>query len=166
MNGAVAVRHCRNQMLHARRWMPSWKNRRLMPSQKILWWSVVYGPEALAEQAGTTAAGKRGRKPLSKATAARLVGHFDGSAHDGPQRLLSPSVQLPGPNRLYCDPYRADGGKRRLTEWFKRHFHHGCRNTESLSCANDWAARICTLLFKHLCSRRASGIALRLVPPW
>ena len=96
------------------RWMPSWKiTDWRMPSEQILWWE--------AEETGPGGAGGAswndgGSYPRENHLSRRhgrgaCVGHFDGSAHWMDRIDYVAELQRPGPNRLYCDPYRSDGGK-------------------------------------------------------
>ena len=119
MNGAVcgygSVGHKAAEPV---RWMPSWKvTDWRQPSEQILWWE--------AEEAGTGTAGPTqdgaawndgSSYPRENFLSRRhgrgaCVGHFDGSVAWMDRIDYVAELQRPGPNRLYCDPFRADGGK-------------------------------------------------------
>ena len=91
-------------------WMPSWKItdwRR--PSEQVLWWE--------AEETSPGAGWNDGSSyPWENVLSRRhgrgaCVGYFDGSVAWMDRLEYVAELQRPGPNRLYCDPHRADGGK-------------------------------------------------------
>ena len=119
MNGAVCgygvVGHKSAQPV---RWMPSWKItdwRR--PSEQILWWEAEEaGAGAGSVDQGGASWNDGSSYPRENHLSKRhgrgaCVGHFDGSAGWMDRLDYVAELQRPGPNRLYCDPHRADGGK-------------------------------------------------------
>ena len=91
-------------------WAPSrkitdWRN----PSEQVLWWE--------AEEAGNGAAWNDGSSYPHENTLSRrhgrgaCVGYFDGHAGWMDRLEFLAELQRPGPNRLYCDPARTDGGR-------------------------------------------------------
>ena len=119
MNGAVcgygAVGH---QNAHPVRWMPSWKiTDWRQPSEQILWWEAEEGgPGTAAPEQGGASWNDGSSDPKENFLSRRhgrgaCVGHFDGSAAWMDRIDYVAELQRPGPNRLYCDPHRPDGGK-------------------------------------------------------
>lgn len=98
-------------------WAPSykitdWTN----PSEQILWWEAEEGGRDAAVGSGSAAWNDGGSFPRENLLARRhgrggCVGYFD--AHVGWMDRLDYAAELqrPGPNRLYCDPHRLDGGR-------------------------------------------------------
>ena len=124
MNGAVCgygtVGHKASEPV---RWMPSWKITDWRnPSEQILWWEAEEsgapgGSGATPSPGQSGAAWNDGSSyPRENFLARRhgrgaCVGHFDGSVGWMDRIDYVAELQRPGPNRLYCDPYRTDGGK-------------------------------------------------------
>jgi prepilin-type N-terminal cleavage/methylation domain-containing protein len=119
MNGAVCgygvVGHKAAQPV---RWMPSWKITDWRnPSEQILWWEAEEsGAGAGPVDEGGAAWNDGSSYPRENFLSRRhgrgaCVGHFDGSAAWMDRIDYVAELQRSGPNRLYCDPHRADGGK-------------------------------------------------------
>jgi len=119
MNGAVCgygvVGH---RGVEPVRWMPSWKiTDWRQPSEQILWWEAEEGgPGSAAADQGGAAWNDGASYPRENFLSKRhgrgaCVGHFDGSAGWMDRIDYVAELQRPGPNRLYCDPHRTDGGK-------------------------------------------------------
>ena len=115
MNGAVCgygtVGHKASEPV---RWMPSWKiTDWRKPSEQILWWEAEEGDASSAGGASWNDGSSYPRENLLSKRHGRgaCVGHFDGSVGWMDRFDYIAELQRPGPNRLYCDPYRADGGK-------------------------------------------------------
>jgi type II secretory pathway pseudopilin PulG len=119
MNGAVCgygtVGHKAAQPVL---WMPSWKlTDWRSPSEQILWWEAEEaGPGAGSIDKGGAAWNDGASYPRENFLSKRhgrgaCVGHFDGSVGWMDRIDYVAELQRPGPNRLYCDPHRADGGK-------------------------------------------------------
>jgi hypothetical protein len=117
MNGAVCGYGSVGDRTAARPvWAPSWKVTDWTDaSAKILWWEAEEGPRA-ANNAASAAWNDGASYPRENLLARRhgrggCVGYFDG--HVGWMDRLDyvAELQRPGPNRLYCDPHRGDGGR-------------------------------------------------------
>jgi len=79
------------------------------PFEQVLWWE--------AEETSPGAGWNDGSSyPWENVLSRRhgrgaCVGYFDGSVAWMDRLDYVAELQRPGPNRLYCDPHRADGGK-------------------------------------------------------
>jgi prepilin-type processing-associated H-X9-DG protein len=112
MNGAVcgygSVGH---RSAESVRWAPSWKiTDWKSPSEQILWWEAEElgnGPASWNDGSSYPRENVLSRRHGRGA----CVGYFDG--HVGWMDRLDyvAELQRPGPNRLWCDPHRPDGGR-------------------------------------------------------
>jgi prepilin-type N-terminal cleavage/methylation domain-containing protein/prepilin-type processing-associated H-X9-DG protein len=93
-------------------WVPSWKITDWKNSaEQILWWEA----EENSDIPGAVAWNDGSSYPYENALAKRhgrgaSVGCFDGHVEWMDRIDFLTEYQKPGPNRLYCDPHRADGG--------------------------------------------------------
>lgn len=119
MNGSVcgfgAVGHKSADLV---RWVPSWKiTDWRQPSEQILMWEAEEGGAGAGsfDQGGASwndGSSDPKENFLSKRHGrGACVGHFDGSVDWMDRIAYVAELQRPGPNRLYCDPHRGDGGK-------------------------------------------------------
>jgi prepilin-type N-terminal cleavage/methylation domain-containing protein len=99
-------------------WMPSWKvTDWRQPSEQVLWWEAEEAAAGVGSADDGGAAWNDGasypRENLLSRRHGRgaCVGHFDGSAGWMDRIDYAAELQRPEPNRLYCNPHRADGGK-------------------------------------------------------
>ena len=94
-------------------WVPSWKITDWKnPSEQILWWEA----EENGDVPGGVAWNDGSSYPFENALAKRhgrgaSVGCFDGHVEWMDRIDFLTEYQKPGPNRLYCDPHRPDGGQ-------------------------------------------------------
>jgi hypothetical protein len=108
-------------------WEPSWKLTDWRhPSEQILWWEA----EEAVDPGGAGGAGAAvltpgaGRAPWNDGSSfpyenflsrrhgrGACVGCFDGHAEWMDRVEFIAELQRPGPNRLWCDPHRPDGGR-------------------------------------------------------
>jgi prepilin-type N-terminal cleavage/methylation domain-containing protein len=100
------------------RWAPSWKiTDWRSPSEQILWWEAEESGVADAAAFDGGAPWNDGSSyPRENLLARRhgrgaCVGCFDGHAEWMDRLDFIAEYQRPGPNRLYCDPHRPDGGQ-------------------------------------------------------
>jgi prepilin-type N-terminal cleavage/methylation domain-containing protein len=116
MNGAVCgYGTVGNKTVLPPRWFPSWKITDWRnASEQILWWEAEEG--AAAEGSGGAAWNDGSSYPRENLLTRRhgrgaCVGFFDGHAGWMDRLDFIAEYQRPGPNRLYCDPHRPDGGQ-------------------------------------------------------
>ena len=119
MNGSVcgfgAVGHKSADLV---RWVPSWKiTDWRQPSEQILMWEAEEGGAGAGSFDQVGASWNDGSSDPKENFLSKLhgrgacVGHFDGSVDCMDRIAYVAELQRPGPNRLYCDPHRGDGGK-------------------------------------------------------
>jgi prepilin-type N-terminal cleavage/methylation domain-containing protein len=93
-------------------WAPSWKiTDWRMPSEQILWWEAEEGAAITGGAAWNDGSSMPRENLLTKRHGrGACAGYFDGHVGWMDQLEYLAELQRPGPNRLWCDPHRSDGG--------------------------------------------------------